>query len=454
LHKYLPVSLGVKNIQQKQKKIMIIGFRNPNQINRPTIIIILITLQLAACLPTNQPSPLPVTPSKSNSTRISPTQKPVNTLISSAISFGDTITPTIKRPNPTPTLTFISAINPKECIPITYPKEVGIVDWVTDGDTIVVNINGSLQSVRYIGINSPEELFITERFGPTSKRRNIELVEGQLVELFRDQNDKDEYGQLLRYVIVNDVFVNHQLIVEGLALTQASQNNLSCVEHFNKAEISARNAGIGIWDASITAFYENLTPTVTNTKQTLSFTPTPSNTPSTPTPYSNKTPTNSNSKTPTNTQSATATKSSFTINPTFQTPEPEETDTAVPSKTHTPSPSPTLHPGSSSIEIIDIYYSGDPTTAEKDEYLEFQNFSNQPIDISNWILYADSLGIDFIFPEFIISPGQVCRIYTNEYHSEFCGFSFESDIPVWENEEGDCGYLFNLELEEISEFCY
>ena len=423
---------------------------------RSIIIFIIIISQLATCLPANPPTKLSTTQITTDTFRNIPTHSPSTNVASNTFSSGERITQTTSPPEPTTisTITTPQPNNTKECLPYNNSKEIGKVEWVTDGDTIVVNIEGRIHSVRYIGINSPEILFLTERQGPASKRRNIELVEGQIIELYHDQKDRDEYGQLLRYVLVNNVFVNHQLLLEGLALTLADHNNLSCIEYFSEAEELARNAGVGIWDSSMITFYKDLTPTVFQSTRTQFITSTTS--PTAISSISNKTPTNRNSNTPTSPYTATITKSRFTINPTFQTTVMEETETPSPSSTFSPanSPSPTLAPGSSYIEITYINYSGDPTANEKDEYIEIKNFSNQHINITSWILYADSLGVDFIFPEFSISPGQVCRIYTNEYHSDYCGFSFESDIPIWENEEGDCGFLFNLELEEISEYCY
>ena len=40
----------------------------------------------------------------------------------------------------------------------------------------------------------------------------------------------------------------------------------------------------------------------------------------------------------------------------------------------------------------------------------------------------------------VMLPGQVCRIYTNEYHPECCGFNYGSGSAIWNN-TGDCAYL-------------
>jgi micrococcal nuclease len=96
-----------------------------------------------------------------------------------------------------------------------------------DGDTIDVSIRGLTFRVRYLGIDTPEtrnpETGI-EAGGKDAASRNRELVRGQRVILVSDpnDNDKDPYGRWLRYVIVGDIFVNYQLVREGLALLYTS----------------------------------------------------------------------------------------------------------------------------------------------------------------------------------------------------------------------------------------
>ena len=85
---------------------------------------------------------------------------------------------------------------------------------VIDGDTIT--IEGG-QRVRYIGIDTPEVYPVKEDFGIEALQVNRSLVEGKQVRLERDLSETDRYGRLLRYVYVNDIFVNAELVKEGLA---------------------------------------------------------------------------------------------------------------------------------------------------------------------------------------------------------------------------------------------
>ena len=94
------------------------------------------------------------------------------------------------------------------------PPESFQVLRVIDGDTIEVEMDGDPYRVRYIGIDTPEKSDICY---DTAKEANTRLVDGQTVKLVRDVSDTDNYGRLLRYVYVNDTFVNEVLIRTGLA---------------------------------------------------------------------------------------------------------------------------------------------------------------------------------------------------------------------------------------------
>jgi hypothetical protein len=56
------------------------------------------------------------------------------------------------------------------------------------------------------------------------------------------------------------------------------------------------------------------------------------------------------------------------------------------------------------------------------------------------------------FPTYTMAAGQECRVYTNEVHSEWCGFSFGSPSALWSN-SGDCGYLYD-DGSLVSTRCY
>ena len=186
------------------------------------------------------------------------------------------------------------------------------------------------------------------------------------------------------------------------------------------------------------------TPTHTPTATTVSSptgmatsTTTPTNT---PTPTSTATP----APTATSTSSPTPTK---TITPTG-TPTPSKT----PTPTGTPTPTATSPPSTTGdVRITYIFYDG-AGSKEPDEYVEIRNYDTRSIQLSDWTL-RDEANHVFTFPSYLMQPGQECRIYTNEYHPEWCGFSYGSGSAIWNN-SGDCAYLRNGTGTLIDTYCY
>jgi micrococcal nuclease len=128
-----------------------------------------------------------------------------------------------------------------DCLP-SQEFETAEVSSVIDGDTIRVIIEGQSTLIRYIGIDAPD----APNTGP-SKTANIELVSGQTVFLYRDQNDTDPFDRLLRYVFVGDVFVNYELVAQGMATSERFPPDTACNNYFDQAQAAAQAADLGIW---------------------------------------------------------------------------------------------------------------------------------------------------------------------------------------------------------------
>jgi competence protein ComEC len=114
------------------------------------------------------------------------------------------------------------------------------------------------------------------------------------------------------------------------------------------------------------------------------------------------------------------------------------------------SPTPTP-PITSNIVITYIYYDG-AGSLEPDEYVEIRNDDLYPVQLENWTL-RDIANHIYTFPNFVIQPGQVCRIYTNEDHPEWCSFNYGSGSAIWNN-TGDCAYLHDSQFILIDDYCY
>ena len=124
------------------------------------------------------------------------------------------------------------------------PPETAKVTQVIDGDTIIVAGN---YRVRYIGIDTPEVYPEVEEYGIEAWKANRRLVEGKEVRLERDATETDKYDRLLRYVYVGDVFVNAELVRQGLAEAKAYPPDTKYQDYLEKLEAEARLAGRGMW---------------------------------------------------------------------------------------------------------------------------------------------------------------------------------------------------------------
>ena len=98
----------------------------------------------------------------------------------------------------------------------------GIVTHIVDGDTIKVAINGTIETVRYIGVNAPER---GEDGYEAAVLANRRLVDGKRVRMEADRQDTDKDGRKLRYVWVGRRFVNRELYQQGVARIMAIEPN-------------------------------------------------------------------------------------------------------------------------------------------------------------------------------------------------------------------------------------
>lgn len=153
-------------------------------------------------------------------------------------------TPTIL-PSPSATETQIVPAAPVTCIPAQIPQ-LGNVVKVLDGDTIDVVIGSDSFAVRYIGIDAPENEN-DDPAGLRSMQFNRDMVDGKTVSLYRDQSETDQFGRLLRYVFVNDTFVNMEMVRQGYAVSYLYEPDTSCAEDINQANQTARAGVLGNW---------------------------------------------------------------------------------------------------------------------------------------------------------------------------------------------------------------
>lgn len=131
-------------------------------------------------------------------------------------------------------------------------NEQTVVD-IVDGDTLKVAYNGKIETVRLIGIDTPETVHPSkpvECFGLEASKKLKELVLGKTVRLEDDlsQDTTDRYGRLLRYVYLTDnTFVNLQMVRDGYAYEYTYKTPYRYQTEFKAAETNARNHALGLW---------------------------------------------------------------------------------------------------------------------------------------------------------------------------------------------------------------
>ena len=132
--------------------------------------------------------------------------------------------------------------------------QIADVVRVIDGDTIEVNISGTVHTVRYIGVDTPETKHPTrglETYGPEASEKNRQLVKDKAVYLERDVSETDRYDRLLRYVYVDNLMVNAVLVEEGYAQVSIFPPDVKYADLFLNLQREAREKGKGIWSGEV-----------------------------------------------------------------------------------------------------------------------------------------------------------------------------------------------------------
>jgi hypothetical protein len=109
----------------------------------------------------------------------------------------------------------------------------------------------------------------------------------------------------------------------------------------------------------------------------------------------------------------------------------------------------------SNVQITKIFYDGLVYRVESDEYVEITNLGSEPQDLAGWVLKDISEGYpSFTFPHYVLAPGAAIRVYTNEIHPEWGGFSFGYGKAIWHNTDPDTAALYDAQGQEVSRKSY
>lgn len=127
---------------------------------------------------------------------------------------------------------------------LTGSAETAAVSRVIDGDTIVLE---SGDKVRLLGINSPET---GQPCSSEAKEQMEVLVLGKNITMRQDEEDEDSFGRLLRYVWVDNIFVNEYMVKQGLAHSYDYGGELKYSGKFAKAQEKAIQQEKCLWEQS------------------------------------------------------------------------------------------------------------------------------------------------------------------------------------------------------------
>nr|WP_233265084.1 lamin tail domain-containing protein [Halomarina oriensis] len=145
---------------------------------------------------------------------------------------------------------------------------------VLDGDTVKVDLDGTVESIRVLGIDTPEKS-ANQQYERTQEWEGIEdlptladygqqatdyataRLSGETVDVAFDPEEptRDAFGRVLAYLYYDadgsgsrDTLYNEEIVTDGL--TRVYDSGLSRHDAFRAEEQAARDAGLGLWAAS------------------------------------------------------------------------------------------------------------------------------------------------------------------------------------------------------------
>jgi endonuclease YncB( thermonuclease family) len=131
------------------------------------------------------------------------------------------------------------------------PGQYEVVEFA-DGDTIVVDMNGQAERVRFIGVDTPETQdprVAVQCFGKVASEFTKSLIGTSPVRLEADptNTNRDRYDRLLRYAYLPDGrLINAEVIKQGYGFAY-TLFPFEKMEEFREYERQAREQGLGLW---------------------------------------------------------------------------------------------------------------------------------------------------------------------------------------------------------------
>lgn len=134
---------------------------------------------------------------------------------------------------------------------VNQPGLYAVTEFV-DGDTITVDMNGAPETLRFIGVDTPEThdpRKAVQCFGTAAAQYTKNLIGTSPVRLEADplNTNRDRYNRLLRYVYLPDGrLVNAEIIKSGYGFAYLSFP-FSKSDEFAAHQTAARENNLGLW---------------------------------------------------------------------------------------------------------------------------------------------------------------------------------------------------------------
>lgn len=154
--------------------------------------------------------------------------------------------PVVAAPAAAPANTAVAAVTPGPA-PATVPPGAAAAQLirVIDGDTIQVATGGVTETVRYIGIDTPER---GQPGYQSATEANAALLGQGALWLSKDRSERDRYGRLLRYIYnAEGTMVNRALVAQGWAQPVEYPPDTANAAELQQAAVEAARAGRGFW---------------------------------------------------------------------------------------------------------------------------------------------------------------------------------------------------------------
>ena len=141
--------------------------------------------------------------------------------------------------------------------PLHQPRDASLtevtIERVVDGDTLIVDMYGSRERVRLIGLDAPESVSdhpdrITEAGLASADYLKKLLADYQgLAYLEYDQEPRDQYDRLLAYVWLGNTLLNEKICRDGYAEAKSYPPNTRYDTYLQDAMRFAQQDERGIW---------------------------------------------------------------------------------------------------------------------------------------------------------------------------------------------------------------